>query len=48
MELVIINAKFKLYIKIIDVLRGLEYAINLGWYDYKTFNLKDYEFLEKV
>ena len=48
MDLVIISVKYKLYIKIIDVLRGFEYAISLGWYDYKTFNLKDYEFLEKV
>jgi cell division cycle 14 len=29
-------------------LRGLDYAIKLGWFDIKTFNLRDYEFYEKV
>lgn len=29
-------------------LRGLDYAIKLGWFDVKTFNLRDYEFYEKV
>jgi len=33
---------------ILDVLRGLEYAIKLKWFDYKTFNLRDYEFYEKI
>lgn len=33
---------------ILDCLRGLEYAIKLGWYDYKNFNLKEYEHYEKV
>ena len=33
---------------ILDCLRGLEYAIKLGWYDYKKFNLKEYEHYEKV
>jgi cell division cycle 14 len=36
------------FYKIIDVLRGFEYAISLGWYNVKNFNLKDYEFFEKV
>jgi cell division cycle 14 len=33
---------------ILDCLRGLEYAIKLKWFDVKTFNLRDYEFYEKV
>jgi len=33
---------------ILDVLRGLEYAMKLKWFDVKTFNLRDYEFYEKV
>jgi len=33
---------------ILDILRGLEYAIKLKWFDLKTFNLRDYEFYEKV
>jgi len=32
----------------LDVLRGLEYAIKLKWFDVKKFNLRDYEFYEKV
>ena len=33
---------------ILDILRGLEYAIRLKWFDIKSFNLRDYEFYEKV
>lgn len=33
---------------VLDVLLGLQYAIYLNWYDYKTFNVKEYEFYEKV
>jgi len=33
---------------VLDCLRGLEYAIKLKWFDIKTFNLRDYEFYEKV
>lgn len=33
---------------VLDCLRGLEYAIKLGWYDYKSFNYKEYEYYEKV
>ena len=33
---------------ILDCLRGLEYAIRLGWFDVKNFNLRDYEFYERV
>ena len=35
-------------IKILDCLRGLEYAIKLGWYDPSTFSVTDYEEYEKV
>jgi cell division cycle 14 len=31
---------------LLDVLNGLEYAIRLGWFDYKKFNVRDYEFYE--
>lgn len=31
-----------------DCLRGLEYAITLGWFNYKTFNLAEYEHYEKI
>lgn len=33
---------------ILDCLRGLEYAIKLRWFDVKSFNLRDYEYYEKV
>lgn len=33
---------------ILDCLRGLEYGIKLRWFDLKSFNLRDYEFYEKV
>jgi len=33
---------------ILDCLKGLEYAIKLGWFNYKTFNIKEYEFYEDV
>jgi cell division cycle 14 len=29
-------------------LGGLEYAIRLGWFNYKTFNLAEYEHYEKI
>jgi len=32
----------------LDCLRGLEYAIKLKWFDIKKFNLRDYEFYERV
>ena len=34
--------------KILDCLRGLEYAVKLGWFNLKTFNLRDYEYYEKI
>jgi len=33
---------------VLDCLRGLEYGIRLKWFDVKNFNLRDYEFYEKV
>ena len=33
---------------ILDCLRGLKYAMDLGWYNPKTFNVKEYEEYEKV
>ena len=31
-----------------DCLGGLEYAIRLGWFNFKNFNLTEYEHFEKV
>ena len=46
---VVINAQYILnIIQILDCLRGLEYAIKLGWFDYRTFNINQYEHYEKV
>lgn len=33
---------------ILDCLRGLEYAVRLGWFSMQTFNLKEYSFYEQV
>ena len=33
---------------ILDCLRGLKYAMDLGWYDPKTFKVKEYDEYEKV
>lgn len=33
---------------ILDCLRGLEYAIHLKWFDVRNFNLRDYEYFERV
>lgn len=33
---------------ILDCLRGLEYAVRLGWFNMATFNLKQYTFYESV
>ena len=38
------KSKDSLGLSILDVLRGLEYAVKLKWFDMKTFNLKEYEF----
>jgi len=29
--------------QLLDCLLGLEYAIKIGWFNYKTFNLVEYE-----
>lgn len=36
------------FIQLLDCLRGLDYAMKLGWFDYKKFNLKEYEHFQKV
>jgi cell division cycle 14 len=33
---------------LLQCLQGLEYAIKFKWYDFKTFNVKEYEFFERV
>lgn len=33
---------------ILDCLRGLKYSIDLGWYNPKDFNFKEYEYYEKT
>lgn len=33
---------------ILDCLKGLEFAIKLGWFDLQSFNIKEYEFYEDV
>jgi cell division cycle 14 len=33
---------------ILDCLRGFEYGMKLGWFDFKQFNLQEYEFHGKV
>ena len=38
----------KTLIQLLDCLRGLNYAIKLGWFNYKKFNLTEYEHYERV
>jgi len=33
---------------ILDCLRGLEFAVKMGWFSLKTFDVKDYEYYERV
>lgn len=33
---------------ILEVLKGLEKAIELGWYDFKNFDVQEYEYYEKL
>jgi cell division cycle 14 len=33
---------------ILDCLRGLEFAVKLGWFDLESFDVKEYEHFEKV
>ncbi|CAI2361275.1 unnamed protein product [Moneuplotes crassus] len=35
-------------LSIYDILCGLQRAISLGWYDYRTFDVHEYEYYEKV
>lgn len=49
MDNVHINAQYYfLLFQILHCLRGLEYAIKLKWFDVRKFNLRDYEFYERV
>lgn len=41
------HSKWKLT-QLLDCLRGFEYAIKLGWFNYKKFNLNEYEHYERV
>jgi cell division cycle 14 len=34
--------------QILDCLRGLQYAMRLGWFDYKKFDIAEYEHYEKI
>mmetsp|Transcript_32799 Transcript_32799/g.29093 ORF Transcript_32799/g.29093 Transcript_32799/m.29093 type:complete len:99 (-) Transcript_32799:569-865(-) len=40
------NSTYKL--SVYDVLTGLEKAIGCGWYDFKKFDVHEYEFYEQV
>ena len=33
---------------LLHVLQGLEYAVKFGWYDFRSFNVKEYEYYERV
>ena len=33
---------------VLHCLRGLEFGVKQGWYSFKNFNLKEYEYYEKV
>lgn len=33
---------------LLHVLQGLEAAVRFGWYDFRTFNVKEYEYYERV
>lgn len=35
-------------LQILHCLKGLEYAIKLKWFDVRNFNLRDYEFYERI
>lgn len=35
-------------LNILDCLKGLEKAIELGWYDFKTFDVQEYEYYSKL
>lgn len=33
---------------LLQCLQGIEFAVKIGWYNFKTFNVKEYEFYERV
>jgi cell division cycle 14 len=33
---------------LLHCLQGLEYAVRFGWYDFRSFNVKEYEYYERV
>lgn len=33
---------------LLHCLQGLEFGIEQGWYNFRTFNIKDYEYYERV
>ena len=33
---------------LLHCLQGLEYGVRFGWYDFRTFNVKEYEYYERV
>ena len=35
-------------ISILDVLQGLEFAVKLGWYNWRSFDLADFEYCKRV
>jgi cell division cycle 14 len=35
-------------IQILDCLRGLHYASRLGWFDFRKFDITEYEHYEKI
>jgi cell division cycle 14 len=41
-----VSLNFK--VQIYDCLKGLEIAIKLGWYDFRTFDANEFEHYEKV
>lgn len=42
------HCKYNYLIQVYDCLRGLEYAMKLGWYNPSTFKVKEYEEYERV
>lgn len=36
------------FFKILDCLRGIEYAIKLKWFNVRDFKYRDYEYYERI
>lgn len=36
------------HLSILDCLKGLEFAMHIGWFDYQHFNVESYEFYQEV